>query len=338
MKILIIGGTGNISWRLADIVAKAGLDVTLFNRGGDSGKVRRPVPAGCKVLAGDIRNIEATDTLLGSGAYDLVFDFLCFNAAQAEQAIQYFAHRAAHYVFISSTAIYDRAVAALPLTEASPILSSGWDYALAKAAAERVFIEAHEKQGFPVTIIRPGHTYDVVIPEALGNGDWTNAWRLLNGKPIVIHGDGTSLWTLTHAIDFAHALFEFAKSPTGPGQAYHITSSEIYTWRQIAAVLCEALGASEPKACFRTTQQIYEASPYYGNSMKGHKMWCDVYDNTKFRSAYPSWNAHISLAGGIKKSLAIYRSNPKLMVPNPQLDEFLDSLCAAGPQACNIIP
>jgi nucleoside-diphosphate-sugar epimerase len=325
VDILIIGGTGNISWRLSHAAAEAGWRVTLLNRGAPDRK-RRPVPPGCDLAVADVRDPASTENALGKRRFDAVVDFVCYNEQHARQAVSYFAARARHYVFISTTAFYDRQIAKTPLTEQSPIMQSGWDYALAKAAAERVFAQA-AGQGFPVTMLRPGHTYDTIIPEAVGDGNWTNPWRLLNEKPVVLHGDGTTLWTVTHSSDFARAIVEFLKSGHPPGGTFHITADETYTWREITAAVCREIGVSAPKICYRTTEEIDSAAPRYGNGIKWHKMWCDIYGNKKFKAACPSWRTTVSLQDGIREAVGYFRRDPQLMVPNEQLDTILDTIC-----------
>jgi nucleoside-diphosphate-sugar epimerase len=326
VHILIIGGTGNISWRLAQAAAAAGWQVSLLNRGAPD-RVRRPAPPGCQLIIADVKNPAMTEGALGAKSFDAVIDFVCYNEAQALQAISYFRARARHYVFISSTALYDRRIAKTPLTEGSPILRSGWDYAMAKAGAERAFCDAAAREGFPVTILRPGHTYDTIIPEAVGDGNWTNPWRLLNGKAVVLHGDGTTLWTLTHSSDFARAIVEFLKSGHPPGETFHITADETYTWRDITAALCLEIGVDAPEICYRTTEEIDSVTPRYGNGIKWHKMWCDLYDNAKFKTACPAWRPSVSLTDGIKEAVDYYRGDPRLMAPNEQLNAVLDTLC-----------
>ena len=326
MDILIVGGTGNISWRLSQVAIDSGWRVTLLNRGAPD-RVRRPAPAGCETIVSDIRDSAGTEIALGSRHFDAVVDFVCYNEQHARQAISYFATRTRHYIFVSTTALYDRAIAKPPLTEEAPVVTGGWDYALGKARAECAFAEA-KSRSFPVTILRPGHTYDTIIPEAVGDGNWTNPWRLLNGKPIVLHGDGTTLWTVTHSSDFARAVVEFLKTERAPGETFQITASETYTWREINAIVCQAIGVDAPRICYRTTEEIDSVSPRYGNGIKWHKMWCDIYDNAKFNKVCPAWRASISLADGIKETIGYYRRKPQLMIPDEHLSSLLDSICA----------
>ena len=327
MDILIVGGTGNISWRLAEAALDAGWKVTVLNRGGRD-RVRRPAPPGCDVILSDINDQAATQQLLGTKAFDAIVDFLCFGAAHAQRAIQYFGGRTRQYLFISTTALYDREIARVPLSEASPLINRGWDYALGKAQAERVFINAYCHDGFPVTILRAAHTYDTIIPDSVGEGDWTNPWRLLNGKPIVIHGDGTTLWTLTHSTDFANGIVEFLKTGIAPGETFQITSDETYTWREITSALCQAIGGCTPRVCYRTTEEIARVSTRLGNGITGHKMWCDIYDNRKFKARCPPWRTRISLEDGMKGAVRYFQSDSRLLVPSAQLNATLDEICA----------
>lgn len=326
MRLLIVGGTGNISWRLSRAATDAGWNVTILNRGGVD-RVRRPAPHGCNVLVADINQQDAVQEVLGGSTFDAVVDFLCYGAAHAQRAIGYFAQRTGQYIFISSTAVYDRAVASVPLSEASPLISTGWEYALSKLAAEKRFIEAHERDGFPVTILRAGHTYDTIIPDAVGTGDWTNPWRLLNGRPIVIHGDGTTLWTLTHSSDFAAGVMDLLKSTVAPGKVFQITSDETYTWRKIMSVVSCAIGVGSPAVCYRTAEEIACVSPRLGSGITGHKMWCDIYDNSRFKALCPSWRARVSLEEGIQQAIRYYQANNCLLAPNAQLNAVLDRLC-----------
>jgi nucleoside-diphosphate-sugar epimerase len=329
VNLLIVGGTGNISWRLSQSAIAENWRVTLLNRGAPDRK-RRPPPSGCELIHADINDEAATIIALGARRFDAVIDFICYNERHARRAVSYFNGRTGHYIFISTTAVYDRAVAETPLTEAAPIVSSGWDYALAKASAERVFVES-KTHGFPVTIIRPAHTYDTIIPEAVGEGDWTNPWRLLNRKPIVVHGDGNTLWTLTHSSDFARAILEFLKSGRAPGESFHITSDETYTWNEITHSVCREMGVSDPRILYRTVAQIDNVAPRYGNGIKFHKMWNDVYDNSTFKSVCPTWRATISLEAGVRETIRYFVRHSKLMALNEQLDAILDSICETPP-------
>ena len=263
-------------------------------------------------------------------SFDVVVDFLCFGAMHAQRAIDYFAN-AGHYIFISTTALYDRQTAGFPLSEASRTISEGWDYAIGKAQAESVFMEAHKRSGFPATILRAAHTYDTTIPDAVGEGDWTNPWRLLQGKPIVIHGDGTTVWTLTHSLDFANGVIEFLKAGKPPGGTFNVVADKVYTWREITMAICHAIGVEEPRVCYRTTEEIASVSPRLGKGLTGHKMWSDVYDSSRFKQACPEWRCLVSLEDGLRQAIQYFRSDGRLMVPDQALNGALDQLCSIRP-------
>ena len=326
LDLLIVGGTGKISWRCAELALDAGWSVTVLNRGGVS-RVRRQAFEGCKVLTADIRDSALVHSLLGDRVFDVVIDVLCYNSTHAKQAVEYFAKRTKQYVFISTTAVYDREKVIPPFTEESSLMQSGWDYAIAKAEAEQVFLEAYRERGFPVTIIRAAHTYDTIVPVAVGDADWTVPWRLLAGKPIVVHGDGTTLWTLTHSTDFAKGTMGLLGMSQALGEIFHITSDEVYTWRQVTYALCHALGVDNPDIRYRTSEEIFAVSPRLKDGILWHKMWCDVYDNKKIKSFCPSWQTQVSLEQGMAEMVRYFQSNNTLLVPNESLNTVLDSLC-----------
>ena len=327
MHVLIIGGTGNISWRLAVAAIETGWKVTILNRGGRE-RVRRLAPPSSNTIVSDINDQTATRQILGSDVFDVVVDFLCFGAAHALRSIDYFSQRTSHYIFISTTALYDREIARTPLTESSPVIGSGWTYALGKLQAEQTFLDARNRNGFPVTILRAGHTYDTIFPDAVGTGDWTNPWRLLNGRPIVLHGDGTTLWTLTHSIDFANGIIELLRKNVAPGEIFQLTSDETYTWREITSEVCRAIGVSGSSTiCYRTAEEIASVSSKLGAGILGHKMWCDIYDNRKFKAACPLWRAKVSLEEGLRETVRYYASDGKLLMPDATLNVALDQIC-----------
>lgn len=327
MKILIVGGTGNISWRIMERALQLGYEVTILNRGGTGGRIRREPLPGCRTIIADIRDTEMVNKLLKDDQFDVVVDMVCYNADHAKQAISLFADKTKQYIFISTTGLYDRRIATPPFTETEPILNDGWPYAVSKAAAEQVFIEAWRRQKFPVTIIRAGHTYDTIVPVAVGDPDWTVPQRLLQGKPIAIHGDGTTLWTLTHSKDFARGVIAMCGLQETFGEAIHITSDIWHTWRQITDALCKALRVSQSRICYRTTDEITNIDKRLGDGILWHKMWCDIYDITKFRKFCPSWRPEVSLEQGMAWLVDYFQNNPQLLSPNESLNRMLDILC-----------
>lgn len=328
-SILIVGGTGNISWNLASIASVLGYEVTVLTRGSLL-TGRRWLPNAIHSLVGDIRDVVAVDALLADKKFDTVVDFLCFNEDQARIAVDLFKGRARQYIFISTTAIYSRAGHDLPFTESHISKDLSWQYAKDKASAEAVFLRACDKDRFPVTIVRPGHTYDTVLPVAVGPADWTVPARILEGKPIVIHGDGTSLWTLTHADDFCRGLIGLIGLREAIGESFHITSDEWLTWNEISIGMVEALGIRTAQFAYVSSRAVNRINPYYGAGIIGHKMWCDIYDNSNIRRAVPGWTATTNFKEGLARSVQWYLANPAAQKIRRDFDEFLDQLVSVA--------
>jgi nucleoside-diphosphate-sugar epimerase len=325
MKILFIGGTGNISWHCVTQAQQAGHDIWVLNRAATV-KTRRPCPLNVKRLLADIRDIDAVTKALNGLEFDVVADFICFTPEQARLDIELFKNITKQFIFISSAGVYQRP-GSYPITEVTPLFNPGWDYAQNKIDCEKVFLEQYKKEDFPVTIVRPGHTYDTHIPDAVGNGDWTVAQRMIAGKPIVIHGDGSVLWTVTHAEDFARAFIELFGNSATIGEAYHITGDEWLTWRQISEMVAEALKVKNPHFVYIPSDIIAKANPELGQNLLGHKIWCDLYDNAKIKSVAKGWQAKIKFAEGIQRSLDWLKADSGRQRINHDLDLFLDNLC-----------
>jgi nucleoside-diphosphate-sugar epimerase len=266
--------------------------------------------------------------VIGKTIFDSVIDFTCYSPDHAYAALKVFRGHTHQFIFISSTAAYQKPTLKLPYTEETPLSNPYWLYARNKAECERIFLNAFDDDGFPITIIRPGQTYDTIIPVAIGNADWTIPARLLGGKPIPLHGDGSTLWTLTHSEDFASAFVRLISRPDALGQAFHITSDEWLTWRQITEILADALGAPTPDFVCISTSEIYRRDKWLGQTILGHKSWCDIYDNSKIKSFVPSWKARIPYYDGIRKTLQWFDQDPTRKFVDSKINCFLDQLCA----------
>lgn len=335
MKVLFVGGNGNISWNCSLKAAEEGHEVYVLNRGLTSPS-RKQLPGSITALKADARNPGSIKSAVAGHQFDAVVDFTCYNRDHALAAIEIFSGIAGQYVFISSTANYQHNPSKLPFTETSP-QSSFWQYAKNKSACEEEFLRAHKSHNFPITIVRPAHTYDTIIPDAVGNGDWTITARILAGKPIVLHGDGTSLWTLTHARDFAAALIRLLNNKRAIGEAYHITSDEIMTWREIVIKEALALGVRQVSAVFVPSSEIMRRDPALGSGLLGHKAWCDIYDNSKIKAAAEGWKAAVPFEQGISETYAWYREDQSRQIINQKLDSFMDGLisefaCVSRPE------
>nr|BFF16415.1 hypothetical protein GCM10025699_77180 [Microbacterium flavescens] len=235
LTVLFIGGTGIISSAAAVRVRELGHDLTIINRGSSS---IRPAPAGVEVLTGDVSDPASIRRAIGDRCFDVVVDFVAFTPDQVQADVDLFTGRVGQYVFISSASAYQKPVAALPIRESSPLRNPYWQYSRDKIACEDLLVGAYREHGFPVTIIRPSHTYDrTSIPVT---GGWTAIDRMRRGVEVVVPGDGTSLWTLTHHADFARAFVGLLGLPAAVGDVFHITSDEALPWNQIYTTLAAA--------------------------------------------------------------------------------------------------
>lgn len=325
MKILFLGGYGNISWHCTQKALELGHEVYLLNRSRTI-KSRREIHKGVKLILCDIRDIEQTHKVLEGLEFDVVCDFICYHAEEAKDAIKLFKNKTKQYIVVSSGANYNRIGAKYPLKEDVPQFNN-WIYAKNKIEMEQVFLAEHKDSGFPVTIVRPGQTYDTLIPDAVGNADWTVAQRIIDGKSIIIFGDGTTLWTLTHSIDFANAFVQLFGNPKTIGEAYHITSDEWLTWNEITSLTAIALGVDNPKVVYVPTSCIEKINPNLACGIAGHKMYCDIYDNSKIKSVAKGWSAKIKFEDGIKQSIAWLQEDSNRRRINKDLDKVIDELC-----------
>lgn len=326
MKVLFIGGTGNISWHCMNYAVRDGHDVCVLNRGSE-GLMRRGTVDGVVKMCADMRDQCSVRNILENNHFDVVADFICYNKIHAQLDTELFQHRTNQFIFISTAAAYQKPNISLPMTEEIPLANPNWSYAQNKIDCEEVFGNAYKDIGFPVTIVRPSHTYDTIIPEAVGNSDWTVSQRLLDGKPVVLHGDGTTLWTLTHAEDFARAFTGLMGNTDAIGQSYHITSDEWLTWRQITENVAAALHAPPPRFVCVPSEYIAMKNQRLGAGLLGHKMWCDIYDNTKIKKI-KGWQAEIPFNAGIKRTINWFNQDNRRKIVNKEFDDFLNKLCS----------
>lgn len=325
MRVLIIGGTGNISWHCVVRAQQCGHKVWVLNRG-ETIKTRKACPAGVTQIYADIRDVAAVKRSLSSFKFDVVVDFICYTPLQALVDVELFSNIAKQFIFISSAACYQRSGCKYPINESRVLYNPKWEYAKNKIECEHIFMDCFREHNFPVTIVRPGHTYDTIIPDAVGNGDWTVAKRMIEGKPIVMHGEGNTLWTLTHSEDFARALVALFQDPSVIGESFHITSDEWLTWKQISREVAKALHAPAPYFVYIPSETIALKNPTIGMGLLGHKSWCDIYDNSKIKSVVHGWEATISFKEGIKKTVEWLADNKLRQRVDPKLDAFFDEL------------
>ena len=325
LTVLFVGGTGVISAAAAERAVAAGHRLTILNRGRAT---LRPLPAGTELLVADIRDPASVRSALGSRSFDVVVDFVAFTPGQVAADIELFEGRTGQYVFISSASAYQKPPGVLPIRESTPLRNPFWQYSRDKIAGEDLLVAAYRERGFPVTIVRPSHTYDhTQIPLT---GGWSDIVRLRAGAPVVVHGDGTSLWTLTHSTDFAKAFVGLLGLPQAVGDNFTITSDEVMPWNAIYAVYAAAAGAPEPDLVHVASETIAAADPELGPPLLGDKAHSVIFDNTKVRALVPEFVCTTPLWRGARATIAWFDAHPEHQLPNPALTSTFDALIAAA--------
>src|SRR6204780_1111655 len=327
LRVLFIGGSGVISSACSRVAVESGIELFVLNRG--RGSVR-PLPPGTTRLHADVREPQSVRDVIKDLEFDSVVDWVAFTPGQVQATVDLFRGRPGQYVFISSASAYQTPPARMPVTESTPLRNPFWQYSRDKIACEDLLVAAYREQGFPATIVRPSHTYDKTLVPF--DGGWTVAGRMLAGKPVIVHGDGTSLWTLTHHEDFARAFVPLLGHPRTLGEAFHITSDDVLSWNQIAGTLAAALGVTA-RVVHVPSDAIAVADPHWGAGLLGDKAHSMVFDNAKLRSVVPGWNAVIPFEQGAREIADWYLADPARQVTDANLDHALDKLAATWTQA-----
>lgn len=322
MKVLFIGGTGIISSACSQLALDRGIDLYLLNRGQSS----RPVPAGAKVLHGDIRDPESVRQALGDHRFDAVVNWIAFTPEHVETDLDLFRGRTQQYIFISSASAYQTPPETLPVVESTPLRNPFWLYSRNKIACEDLLTRAYREEGFPVTIVRPSHTYDrTLLPMT---GGWTTVARMRQGKKVLVHGDGTSLWTLTHHRDFAKGFVGLLGNPHALGEVFHITSDEWLSWNQIYGLVAQAAGV-EAQLVHVPSELIAAFDANIGAGLLGDKAHSMIFDNSKIKRVVPDFVATIPFARGAGEIMNWYDANPDRQIINQQMDQLMDRIIAA---------
>ena len=322
-KVLFIGGSGVISTACSWEAVARGLDLHVLNRGSTT---LRPLPPEARVLTADVRDRTAVAEALGDEEYDAVVDWVAFTPEHVAADVELFTGRTGQYVFISSASAYQTPPARLPVVESTPLRNPFWQYSRDKIACEDLLVAAYREDGFPVTVVRPSHTYDrTLVPF---DGGWTVLGRMRAGKPVVVHGDGTSLWTLTHSRDFARGFVPLLGHPRTLGEAFHLTSDDVLTWNQVAHALAAALGV-EPRLVHVTSDAIAAADPDWGAGLLGDKAHSMVFDNTKVRRLVPDFLATVPFEQGAREIVAWHDEDASRQRVDERLDAVMDRLAAA---------
>lgn len=322
MKVLFIGGTGKISSACSALAVERGIDLYFLNRG----QTDRPVPAGVSVLTGDIRNPKSAQAALGDHSFDAVVNWIIYTPDQIEADLNLFRGRTGQYVFISSASAYQTPPAHLPVTESTPLDNPYWEYSRNKIACEERLVRAYREEKFPITIVRPSHTYDrTMLPF---QGGYTHIHRMRQGKPVIVHGDGTSLWTLTHHRDFAKGFVPLLGNSHAIGDNFHITSDEVLNWNQIAEILAQAAG-TEAKIVHLPSDYINAWDARWGAGLLGDKAASMVFDNTKIKRLVPDFACTIPFSQGAREVLAWFDADPARQVVDTALDALMDRMIEA---------
>jgi nucleoside-diphosphate-sugar epimerase len=323
LKVLFIGGTGIISSACSALAVEKGIDLFLFNRGNASGI--RPTPEKAQVLVGDLHNQNDIERYLNEYSFDVVVNWIAFRPDDVQRDIITFTGKVGQYIFISSASAYQKPVQQLPITEETPLENPFWSYSRAKIACEEALRVAHRKAGFPITIVRPSHTYDKTLLPL--RGGYTFVQRMRQDKPVIIHGDGTSLWVLTHHKDFAKGFVGLLGNQRAIGEAYHITTDMLLTWNQIYSYMAEAAGA-ELKPVYVPSTVINKYDPDWGASLMGDKSYSVIFDNSKIKNLVPEFSAEIPFSEGSKEIIAWYDQNPESQVVDEGFNQLVDRIIA----------
>lgn len=323
MKVLFIGGTGAISTACTELAAQRGFELYLLNRG----KHAADPPPGVQTIHGDIRQPAEVAKALEGHHFDVVVDWIAFTADHIEADIELFRDRCGQYIFISSASAYQKPVREHRITESTPLANPYWPYSRDKIACEDRLMREHRDTGFPVTIVRPSHTYgDTNIPLALGGG-WTDIDRMRTGRPVVVHGDGSSLWVVTHNSDFAKAFVGLLGRSQAVGHAFHITGDQVLSWDQIYGILGDAVGAT-PKIVHLTSDDIVSIDPSKAGPLHGDKACSVVFDNTKIKRMVPDFICTTPFEIGIRKTLAWFQADAARQVIDDKHNALIDKLLA----------
>lgn len=329
MKILFIGGTGLISSACSDLVLQRGYDLWLLNRAVSH---KYPLPAGARLLKGDVHSDEAAlARLLDGQSFDAVVDWIAYTPADVERDIRLLRGRTRQFVFISSASAYRKPPAHYIITEETPLDNPFWQYSRDKIACEQRLMEEYHRSGFPVTIVRPSLTYGPTqIPLCVGS--WLHPYtvidRMKRGRDVIVPGDGTSLWVLTWNADFAVGLVGLLGRADAVGEAFHITSDEVLTWNQIYRQAAQAAGV-EARLVHVPSDLIAAYDPHALGSLIGDKANSAVFDNSKIKRFVPEFECRVTWAEGVRRALAWFEADPARCTIDEAANRTWDRILAA---------
>ncbi|UZR97275.1 SDR family oxidoreductase [Chondrinema litorale] len=334
MKALFIGGSGNISTPVSKLAIERGVELYHLNRG--TRKVEIP---GVKVIKGDITKKDEVAAAIAGHEWDVVVNWIAFTKEDILRDYELFKDNCKQYIFISSASAYQKPLTHPVITESTPLKNPYWQYSRDKISCEETLESLYREHDFPMTIVRPSLTYDTVIPVAIGSwDDYTIIDRMKKGKPVIIHGDGSSLWTITHARDFAVGFIGLMGHQQALGQPFHITSDELLTWNQIYEAVANAAGVPL-NAIHIASDFISEAAKkldwcsmggdFMLGNLQGDKAVSTIFDNTKIKTFVPEFNATTTFKKGIKETVEWFEADPSRMVIREENNRFMDAIIEA---------
>lgn len=336
-KALFIGGTGTISAALTRKLAQENeWELWLINRGSRNDII----PENVHVIQADINNESDVADILEETRWDCVCDFIGFVPDHVKRDWRLFHDKTRQYMYISSASAYQKPSTSPFITEGTPLANPYWQYSRDKIACEEFLMKKYREEGYPVTIIRPSHTYDErAVPLGVhgNNGSWQVLLRMLQGKPVIVHGDGTSLWTMTHNSDFAKGFVGLMGNPHAIGGAFQITNDETLTWNQIYSTIADILGV-EYKPYYVSSDFLDAAGDYdFKGSLIGDKACCVIFDNSKLKRAVPSFQPSVRFEQGIRTTIENIIAHPELQKEDPEFDVWCDRVIDALEQAKKVI-
>lgn len=336
-KALFIGGTGTISMAITKLLSQdKEWELYLLNRGNK----KNGIPENVKVIKEDINNEEAVAEKTKDLHFDCVCDFIGFVKPQLERDYRLFKGKTDQFMYISSASAYQKPIANYRITEGTPLANPYWEYSRNKITCEDYLMKLYREEEFPITIIRPSHTYDErSVPMGVhgDKGSYQVIKRMLEGKPVILHGDGTTLWTMTHNSDFAKGFVGLMANPHAIGESFQITNDESLTWNQIYQVIAKKLGV-EFKPYYVSSKFLHEAGPYdFEGGLIGDKANTVVFDNSKLKAAVPGFAPNVRFEQGISMTLDSVLSNPEYQVEDPEFDAWCDAVIEAMEEAKNSV-
>jgi nucleoside-diphosphate-sugar epimerase len=321
MKVLLIGGTGNISSYVSKSLLEKGIDLYLLNRGNND----LGLP-GVTHIKGDMRNRKEISELLSNKKFDVVVDWIAFTVDHVEFDYELFKDKVKQYLFISSASVYQKPPSTPYITESTPLKNPYWQYSRDKIACEDFLIKKYRENDFPMTIVRPSHTYATILPIiSPGHANYAFIDRIKKGKEVFLHGDGTTLWTLTHAEDFARGFCGLVGNIHSIGHAFHITSDEILTWNQIYEILADTLGV-KLNIVYIPSEFLNRCNSQLGSSLLGDKAYSMIFDNSKIKRFVPEYKAVIPFSEGIKRVYGWFEADPTRKIIDESINEEMDRI------------